>query len=153
MSVDSDSTSPLPEAAFLAALPHGPAFRFIDALTQLERGRSGAALYAVRGDEAFLAGHFPSAPMMPGVILIEAVAQLAGVVAQSDSQVPPLDDLRLTAVRGAKILGTASPGEILEITADIEGRMGGLVQASGAVHCAGRPLLTTQIVLSGTPSA
>lgn len=149
MSTETPADASSAHAAFLKALPHGPAFRFIDALTRLERGRSGEARYAIRGDEAFLAGHFPGAPMMPGVILIEAVAQLAGVVAQSSPDVPPLEDLRLTAVRGAKILGTASPGEILEITARIEGRMGGLVQASGAVHCGGRQLLATQIVLSG----
>jgi 3-hydroxyacyl-[acyl-carrier-protein] dehydratase len=140
----------------LAALPHGPSFRFIDELVALDPGRSGAGRYRVRGDEAFLSGHFPGAPIMPGVILIEAVAQLAGVVAQSDPTVPALDDLRLAAVRAAKITGTAAPGETLELTAEITGRLGPLVQALGSVTAAGRPLLATQIVLSGTeptPSA
>lgn len=152
MSADFDPPSPPPtppDAAFLEALPHGPTFRFIDKLTRLEPGRSGEAQYTIHGSEAFLAGHFPGAPMMPGVILIEAVAQLAGVVAQSDPALPPLHDLRLTAVRHAKILGTATPGETLEITATVEGRMGGLIQASGTIYCGNRQLVATQIVLSG----
>ena len=79
----------------------------------------------MRGDEAFLSGHFPGNPLMPGVILIEALAQLGGVVAQSDPTLSPLADLKLTAVRTAKIMGSAVPGEILTIRAEVAGRMGG----------------------------
>ncbi len=91
----------------LSRLPHGAEFRFVDRLTQLEPGRSGAGEYTVRGDEPFLRGHFPGEPLFPGVLLAEAVAQLAGVVAQSDPQIPPLKNLKLTALRNVKILGTA----------------------------------------------
>lgn len=136
----------------LIALPHGPEFRFIDRLVELEGGKSGSATYRVRGDESFLAGHFPEQPMLPGVILIEAVAQLAGIVCQSDPGHPPLRDLRLTAVRQAKILGAAVPGQTLAIEAALSGRMGPLVQAEGRVTVEGDPdtvLLTTSIVLSG----
>lgn len=133
----------------LAALPHGPSFRFLDTLTALDPGRSAAASYHVRGDEAFMAGHFPGRPMMPGVILIEAVAQLGGVAAQSDPALRPLDDLRLTGVSRARITGTAEPGESLTITASVCRRMGALVQVEGSVHCAGRLLLTAQVTLSG----
>lgn len=143
MSID----SPIPD--FLAALPHGPSFRFVDEVTALEPGRSGSGRYRVRGDEAFLAGHFPGSPVMPGVILIEAVAQLAGVVAQCDPVVPPLDDVRLTAVRAAKITGTAVPGEMLELAVEVTGRLGALIQAQGTVTAGGRSLLSAQIVLSG----
>ena len=135
----------------LASLPHGPAFRFLDQLTSLTPGERGEGQYAVRGDEAFLAGHFPDHPMMPGVILIEALAQLGGVVAQSDPTVPPLAGLKLTAVRAAKITGSAVPGEILTIRAEVAGRMGGLVQVQGEVRTGERLLLTAQVTLSGTP--
>ena len=137
--------------AALAALPHGPAFRFLDALPDLVPGQSGTATYRVRGDEAFLAGHFPGQPLMPGVILIEALAQLGGVVAQSDPAFPALSGLKLTAVRGAKITGSAVPGEILTIRAEVAGRMGGLVQVQGDVRVGERLILTAQITLSGTP--
>src|SRR5665647_1339587 len=94
----------------LLALPHGPSFRFLDELLSLSPGREACGLYRVRGDEAFLPGHFPGNPMMPGVILIEAIAQLGGVVVQTDPELPAMSDLRLTGVRAAKILGAAVPG-------------------------------------------
>jgi len=66
---------------------------------------------------------------MPGVLLLEAAAQLAGIVAQSDPAIPPLAALKLTALRQAKILGSARPGQVVALTATVEGRMGGLIQA------------------------
>lgn len=136
--------------AALRALPHGPSFRFVDALTSLVPGREATAIYRVRGDEAFLEGHFPGNPMMPGVILIEAIAQLGGVVVQSDPDHPAMADLRLTGVRAAKILGAAVPGNVLEIRATVEGRLGGLVQIEGEVRVASGLLASAKITLSGT---
>src|SRR3974377_630747 len=86
-------------AAALARLPHGRGFRFLDRLVKLEAGKTGAGEYTVRGDEPFLRGHFPGQPMFPGVLLIEAAAQLAGAVAQCDPNIPPLPGLKLTALR------------------------------------------------------
>jgi len=88
--------------------------------------------------------------MMPGVILIEAIAQLGGMVAQCDPDQAALDDLRLAGVRSAKILGAAGPGETLEIRAELEGRMGGLVQIRGEVSGARGLLASAKIVLSGS---
>ena len=134
----------------LESLPHGPAFRFVDEVTALDPGRSAAGRYRVRGDEAFLEGHFPGSPLMPGVILIEALAQLGGIVAQSDPGIPPAGGLLLTAVRQAKITGSAVPGECLELSAAVIGRLGALIQVEGTIHCGGRPLLSAQITLSAS---
>src|SRR6266542_937487 len=97
----------------LKRLPHGPEFRFVDRLVSLDPGQHGVAEYTVRGDEFFLRGHFPSQPIFPGVLLVEAAAQLAGVVAQSDPKIPPLRGLKLTALRNVKILGAVKPGEVI----------------------------------------
>ena len=134
----------------LAALPHGAEFRFVDRLVSLRPGAEAEGRYRVRGDEAFLAGHFPGRPMMPGVILAEAVAQLAGVVAQTDPEVPAMADLRLTALRNVKILGAAVPGDELVIRAEVTGRMGNLVLAEGEVEVErGAALATAVVTLSG----
>ncbi len=137
-------------ATALASLPHGPAFRFVDELEALEPGQSAVGRYTLPADATFLAGHFPGRPLLPGVLMIEALAQLAGIVAQTDPVHPPLDDLRLTAVRQCKIQGTIAPGQSLRLEAALLGRLGNLVQASGRVFDAHDTLLVeTQITLSG----
>lgn len=136
-------------AEALARLPHGPEFRFVDRLISLTPGQEGVGEYRVRGDEPFLRGHFPNDPLMPGVLLVEAAAQLAGVVAQSDPAIPPLAGLKLAALRNVKIFGTARPGEVLSIEARVEGRLTGLIQAQAVVQVNGRILLEAQLVLSG----
>jgi 3-hydroxyacyl-[acyl-carrier-protein] dehydratase len=138
-----------PLADALNSLPHGPEFRFLDRITALEPGKSGAGEYTVRGDEHFLRGHFPDTPLMPGVLLVEAAAQLAGIVAQSDPVIPPLKNLRLAAIRGAKILGAVQPSQMIYLEAQVTGRMGGLVQAQATARVNGRVILQTEVVLSG----
>jgi 3-hydroxyacyl-[acyl-carrier-protein] dehydratase len=137
----------LPEA--LARLPHGPEFRFLDRLVSLEPGTSGVGEYSMRGDEPSLRGHFPNDPMMPGVLLVEAAAQLAGTVAQSDPQIPPMPGLKLTAIRAAKITGTARPGETIRLEARVLGRMENLVQAQASASVGGRIVLQCELTLSG----
>ena len=136
-------------AAALQSLPHGPEFRFVDRLLSLTPGKEGTAEYRVRGDEPFLRGHFPDHPLFPGVLLVEAAAQLAGIVAQTDPEIGPLQGLKLTAIRAAKITGSARPGETVQITARITGRLGPLIQAETEVKLSGRPLLTATLALSG----
>ncbi len=136
-------------AAALRLLPHGPEFRFVDRLLRLTPGREGVGEYLVRGDEPFLRGHFPGEPLMPGVLILEACAQLAGVVAQSDPAIPPLPGLKLTALRAVKILGTTRPGEVLRLEARVTGRLGHLIHATAAASLDGRMLLQAELVLAG----
>ena len=134
----------------LKSLPHGPEFRFVDRLLSLEPGVSGVGEYLVRGDEPWLSGHFPGAPILPGVLLVEAAAQLAGVVAQNDPVIPPLPELKLTALRSVKILGSARPGERVRLEARIMGRFGMLVQAETAAYVADMKILSAELTLGGT---
>jgi 3-hydroxyacyl-[acyl-carrier-protein] dehydratase len=137
----------------LDLLPHGIEFRFLDRLIRLEPGRSGEGECRVRGDEPFLRGHFPGEPLFPGVLLVEAAAQLAGVVAQSDPALPPLAGLKLTALRNVKMLGTARPGEVIRLEARVTGRLGNLIQAQALATVAGELVLTAELTLSGAATA
>ena len=140
-------------ARALSLLPHGPEFRFLDRLVELEPGKSGVGEYRVRGDEPFLRGHFPGEPILPGVLLVEAAAQLSGVVAQSDPNIAPLARLKLAALRNVKITGTARPGEDIRVEARIIGRLGNLVQAQAWARVNGREILRAELALSGEPPA
>jgi len=64
----------------LDVLPHRPPFRFITRVLTLTVGESGEAIWSVRGEEPFFAGHFPGEPIVPGVLISEALAQLSGIV-------------------------------------------------------------------------
>jgi len=135
----------------LSLLPHGAEFRFLDRLTALGPGQSGRAEYKIRGDEPFLRGHFPGEPIFPGVLLVEAAAQLAGVVAQSDPGIPPLAGLKLAALRQVKILGAAKPGDTLELEACVTGRMGNLIQAQASARVSGVTVMTAELTLARLP--
>ena len=137
----------------LRSLPHGPEFRFVDRLTSLEPGKTGVGEYLVRGDEYYQRGHLPGEPILPGVLLVEAGAQVAGMVAQEDPANPSLPRLKLTALRGVKIFGSARPGETLTIEATITGRLGLMVQAKVSASISGVKVMTAELTLSGTAAA
>lgn len=116
----------------------------------LEHGVKGTATYKISGEEEFLKGHFPAEPIWPGVIMIEAIAQLGGVIAQSDPSEAVLPGMKLTSVKNAKILGTAIPGATLTIEASVEGRMGNLIQVKGSVSDGENKIAQAMITLSGS---
>jgi 3-hydroxyacyl-[acyl-carrier-protein] dehydratase len=134
----------------LKSLPHGPEFRFLDRLLSLVPGKSGVGEYKVRGDEYYLRGHLPGEPIFPGVLLVEACAQLTGVVAQNDPSLPALKGLKLTALRAVKIRGSARPGETVRLGVAITGRLGQLVQAKASASVAGVKVMSGELTLSGT---
>ncbi len=69
-----------PAPSWLEHLPHRPPFRFITTVESVIPGVRGEAVWRVTGSEDFFAGHFPGEPLVPGVLLSEALAQLSGLV-------------------------------------------------------------------------
>lgn len=142
--------SPADLVQALSSLPHGSEFRFIDELTELVPGASANAVWKLKGDEEFLRGHFPNAPLMPGVLMIEALAQLGGILIQTRPGEAPLKNLRLTAVRQIKILGSITPGQSLHLTASLQAMLDTLGQISGEIRDdAGNTILTGSATLAG----
>jgi 3-hydroxyacyl-[acyl-carrier-protein] dehydratase len=133
----------------MRSLPHGPEFRFVDRLISLTPGVEGVGEYRVRGDEYYLRGHLPGEPILPGVLLVEAAAQVAGMVAQEDPAHPRWPRLKLTALRAVKILGSARPGETLRIHAVITGQLGPMIQAEASAFIADVKVLSAELALSG----
>ena len=80
-SLGSGAVAVLPD--YLGLLPHREPFRFVSRVLRIEPGAAGEAIWAVAGTEPFLAGHFPGQPLVPGVLIAEALAQLSGLVGAS----------------------------------------------------------------------
>ena len=69
----------------LERLPHADPFRFVTRLNQLKTDDMAEGVWAVTGGEAFFAGHFPGYPMVPGVLIAEALAQISGLISPPES--------------------------------------------------------------------
>lgn len=147
--------SAAPEILLLAmrSLPHGPEFRFVDRMISLTPGKEGVGEYHVRGDEYFLRGHLPGEPIMPGVLMTEAAAQVAGMVAQENPANPRWPRLKLTALRAVKILGAVRPGDTMRIEAVITGVLGDMIQARVFATVADEKVLSAEVTLSGSGPA
>jgi 3-hydroxyacyl-[acyl-carrier-protein] dehydratase len=102
-----------------ALIPHRSPFLWIDRVEELEPGVRCVAVKFVDPATPFFSGHFPSKPILPGVLLIEAVAQTAGVMlgsaAPQGSQNTPGEVALLAAVNRFKFLKPVTPGQELRI--------------------------------------
>ena len=122
-------------------------------MISLTPGKEGVGEYHVRGDEYFLRGHLPGEPIMPGVLMAEAAAQVAGMVAQEDPANPRWPRLKLTALRAVKILGAVRPGDTMRIEAVVTGILGDMIQARVFASVADENVLSAEITLSGSGPA
>ena len=108
----------------LDGLPHGEPFRFLDSIDLVE-SEKGEGVWIVRGDEDFLRGHFPGRPLVPGVLITEAAAQLAGVVARAR--------FVGTDIRGMLVLSEARFKRPVEPPAEIQLSISGS-RVIGSIH-------------------
>jgi 3-hydroxyacyl-[acyl-carrier-protein] dehydratase len=118
-------------------------------MVSLTPGVEGVGEYRVRGDEYYLRGHLPGEPILPGVLLVESAAQVAGMVAQEDPANPRWPRMKLAALRSVKILGSARPGQTVRIEAVITGRLGPMIQAQVSAFIAEVRVLSAELALSG----
>ena len=124
-------------------LPHREPFVFVDEVLELENGVSARGVKIFRGDEAFFAGHFPGDPIVPGVIVTEALAQIAGIAA-GEAGVRFL----LSAVRAMKFHRAVRPGERIELAATRAGEMGGLLSFDVRAAAGAETVAEGRIILS-----
>jgi 3-hydroxyacyl-[acyl-carrier-protein] dehydratase len=107
---------PLDIKRVMAALPHRYPMLLVDRVERLERDVSITAIKAVSMNEGFFQGHFPGRPIMPGVLIVEALAQAAGILAVESLDLAGSGKLvYFMAIEGAKFRAPVEPGCLLQL--------------------------------------
>ena len=105
----------------MEALPHRYPFLLVDRIISITPGESITAVKNVTNNEPFFQGHFPGRPVMPGVLIIEAMAQAGGVLShQTMIDLEPKPLFFLAGVKNARFRKTVLPGDQLTINVDVE---------------------------------
>jgi 3-hydroxyacyl-[acyl-carrier-protein] dehydratase len=128
--------TPLGRAEIEAILPHREPFLLIDEVVELEQGVRAVARKTVREGEWYLKGHFPGRPIMPGVLIVEAMAQTGAVAVLSEEEnrgrlalFAGIDDVRFKRL--------VQPGDELELTCELERVRGPIGKGRASAHVAG----------------
>ena len=129
-------------------LPHRPPFLLVDRVVAFEKGVSLTALKGVTMNEPFFAGHFPGHPVMPGVLILEALAQAAALLACLS--IPPEEIARkvtyLMAIDGARFRRPVVPGDRLELRVEVTKHKGAVWKQVGRALVDGHPVAEAEFL-------
>jgi 3-hydroxyacyl-[acyl-carrier-protein] dehydratase len=121
-------------------LPHRPPFLLVDEVTELIPAQSARGRWHLTGDEAFFPGHFPGRPTLPGVLMVESLAQLGAIVVLSDARYTGMLPL-FGGIDRARFRRQVVPGETLDLEITLDqlgsnaGKGTGIARVDGKVAC------------------
>ena len=144
----SGSTGPLDIAAVMAALPHRYPMLLVDRVEEIVRDRSIRAIKAVTINEGFFQGHFPGRPIMPGVLIVEALAQAAGLLISASVEHPERLLPYLVGIDGVKFRRPVVPGDSLRLDVELLHRRGRFWKFKGTASVEGERAADAEILLA-----
>jgi 3-hydroxyacyl-[acyl-carrier-protein] dehydratase len=136
--------------AILRQLPHRYPFLLVDRVLECHKGQSIRALKNVTVNEPFFPGHFPHRPVMPGVIILEALAQAAGILAFTTAGVIPDESTRFffVGIDKARFRKPVEPGDQLILTAKLERSLRGIWKFSTAAYVGDAEVTSAEMMVA-----
>ena len=129
-------------------LPHRPPFLLVDRVIAFEKDTSLTAIKGVTMNEPFFTGHFPGHPVMPGVLVVEALAQAGGLLTQLSRDPAELgnDTFYLVKVDNARFSRMVVPGDKLELEVELRRRIRNMAQYVGIARVDGEQVACAEIL-------
>jgi 3-hydroxyacyl-[acyl-carrier-protein] dehydratase len=125
-------------------IPHRYPFLLVDKILEVEPGVRAVGIKNVTANEPFFQGHFPNFPIMPGVLMVEALAQTAGIaIAMQEDNKGKLGVF--AAIEGLKIKKQVFPGDTLKLEAEILSNKLGIVKAKVTASVEGKTAVEGEI--------
>jgi 3-hydroxyacyl-[acyl-carrier-protein] dehydratase len=136
----------------LRSLPHSFPFRMIDRILDIEKGKRAIALKSVSMDEPYFLGHFPKEPMMPGVLILEAMAQTGGLAFESSFEKGEEGIPVLARIEEFRLKKRVIPGDQLIIEAEVLHIFSNLAKVKVLAKVAEETVAEATLVLAKSPS-
>jgi 3-hydroxyacyl-[acyl-carrier-protein] dehydratase len=129
-------------------LPHRYPFLLIDKVVELELGKSITAIKNVTINEPFFQGHFPGVPVMPGVLILEALAQAAGLLSFKTKNYAPeeIGIIYFAGIDNARFKKPVKPGDQLVLKAGIVREMRGIWKYTGRAEVDGAMVAEAELM-------
>ena len=121
-------------------LPHRPPFLFVSSVSAVDPGRSASGVWVLTGDEPFFSGHFPGRPTLPGVLMVESLAQLGGIAVLLDERYAGKLPL-FGGIERARFRRQVTPGDTLQLEVTMDrlsasaGKGHGVSSVDGQTAC------------------
>jgi len=126
-------------------LPHRFPFLLVDRITEIEPGKKIVGLKNVTINEPFFPGHFPGHPVMPGVLIVEAMAQVAAILVYSFSDENKGKITYFVGIDNTKFRKPVVPGDQLRLELEVIGCRRGIYTFAGKAYVDGKLVTETEL--------